>query len=632
MKRALRICVICCILAVLPLLLSGCGSGTARFEQGITEIPEKAFRNHYDLTTAEIPDTVTSIGAEAFFGCDLLRSVTIPDSVTAIGDKAFYGCTNLKEIIIPDSVTTIGKQAFYNCGLTKVVLPKHLAVLENGCFGFCKQLESVTIPDSVTKIGMESFSFCESLTEIRIPDSVTELGLGVLSDCKALTSVTLPGSLTEIPASLFSGCEALPAVTVPDRVTAIGDRAFSGCLALNGLTLPDTLTSIGGLAFFECTSLTGIRIPEAVETIGENAFLCCENLKSLEIHSGATLEDGVFTKCPEDMEVTVTGKAFPETKFKMKEGAPASADYSIRTTLGEYLKEGNDFFSAKLRERTSVVIPDTVIEIGDEAFKGHGQLRSVEIPDSVTAIGADAFRDCALLESVDLPDSVVSIGDSAFRDCSGLKSVHLPGTLMSIGSYAFSGCTELSSVSYPENPGFTLGFRVFDDTVLMNGAGALAPGSYDGAEQAEETGFSGKGLKVLPYGNGALWSDLYNTMPENVRTFDIREADCILVREIKYSESGGYVTINSETMRVEDKDTTMQNIETTIYLCFPDGRILRLGSVLKRPETSGQTFADGQIYTTVKAASSASVEEIWRKIGGFFDAEQQEQEQYESPR
>ena len=47
----------------------------------------------------------------------------------------------------------------------------------------------------------------------------------------------------------------------------------------------------------------------------------------------------------------------------------------------------------KMNNMTSIIIPDSVTEIDDEAFFGTG-LTSVTVPDSVTKIGEMAFWDC----------------------------------------------------------------------------------------------------------------------------------------------------------------------------------------------------------------------------------------------
>lgn len=63
---------------------------------------------------------------------------------------------------------------------------------------------------------------------------------------------------------------------------------------------------------------------------------------------------------------------------------------------------------------SSVVIPDGVAVIGNDAFSYCESLKSIIIPDSVTSIGESAFEGCSSLTSLVLPDSVTSIRNSSF--------------------------------------------------------------------------------------------------------------------------------------------------------------------------------------------------------------------------
>ena len=73
------------------------------------------------------------------------------------------------------------------------------------------------------------------------------------------------------------------------------------------------------------------------------------------------------------------------------------------------------------------------------------------IPNTVVSILLNAFRGCRQLTSVTIPDSVRSIGWSAFDSCSGIKSITIPASVTSISELAFDCCYDLKTVSVPNN-------------------------------------------------------------------------------------------------------------------------------------------------------------------------------------
>ena len=76
----------------------------------------------------------------------------------------------------------------------------------------------------------------------------------------------------------------------------------------------------------------------------------------------------------------------------------------------------------------SIVIPNTVTEIGSYAFSGCSGLTSITIPNSVTRIAAAAFNNCTSLTSVTIGKRVTSIGNGAFAYCTSLKEVYCKPT------------------------------------------------------------------------------------------------------------------------------------------------------------------------------------------------------------
>ncbi|MCR5324622.1 MAG: leucine-rich repeat protein [Lachnospiraceae bacterium] len=90
----------------------------------------------------------------------------------------------------------------------------------------------------------------------------------------------------------------------------------------------------------------------------------------------------------------------------------------------------------------SIVLPDSLEEIGDQAFAGCVNLKSIVIPEGVTKIGRRAFAECKLLTKVNIPKSCKAIGDYAFNGCEDLEEVNYAGKESDIefGSSVYGGC------------------------------------------------------------------------------------------------------------------------------------------------------------------------------------------------
>lgn len=179
----------------------------------------------------------------------------------------------------------------------------------------------------------------------------------------------------------LTGDVAIPEQVTADgktyTVTAIGDMA----LAYNqftGVTLPSTVTAISYGAFYQCRNLASIDLGGSVETIGYSAFQYCESL-------------------------------------------------------------------------TSIDLPETLVSIGENGFTTSG-LTSLVIPNSVTEVGTGVFAACTDLKSVVIGSSLTTLSTSMFLNDFDLTDVTVcSSTPPTLDGYVFNGMSfENATLRVPE--------------------------------------------------------------------------------------------------------------------------------------------------------------------------------------
>lgn len=114
----------------------------------------------------------------------------------------------------------------------------------------------------------------------------------------------------------------------------------------------------------------------------------------------------------------------------------------------------------------SIILPDTVIEIGKEAFKDCKQLRQVNIPRGVVRIGKEAFKYCTSLKTVNIPNGLESLGFGCFSR-SGLTQIDIPTSIRELPQLCFSCCSSLRAVSLSEGLE-SIEYRAFGGCREMN--------------------------------------------------------------------------------------------------------------------------------------------------------------------
>ena len=258
--------------------------------------------------------------------------------------------------------------------ISDVVIPSNIDGVRVVTIGYQafqnKNITSVILPETVTSLERYSFAYNSTLTHIEIPKSVISVADQVVNGC------SLPDAEAFIYARNADGSE--------DKTNLIG---YGG--ANKNPIIPEEVKIISYRAFYNC-GLLSVEIPNTVTTIAGEAFLE-NNLTHLDIPNSVT---------------NLTGNAFNNNKLVDEE----AFIYARKPSGGEDRTKVIGYGGAN---KTDVVVPDGVLEIGTQAF-AYCYIYKITLPEGLKAIGYRAFEMNNLTE-LEIPDTVTYIGSGVIN-------------------------------------------------------------------------------------------------------------------------------------------------------------------------------------------------------------------------
>ena len=311
---------------------------------------------------------------------------------------------------------------------------------------------SLVIKDGITEIGYEMFFGCENLENIVISDSVVSISRDAFKGTKYynVDSNWQDGQLY-INHALVCVKEdsAKGEFKIKDGTTVIADAAFEGCCNLSSITIPDSVTHIGADVFYNCDNLNKIDMSSNIESVGIGAFEYTAYYDNQSNWNNGALYVGAALIA---VNADLTGK------YQVKDSTRVVADEVFRACrLTEVLLPnglvniGGGYAFAYCNNLESIIIPDTVTEMGSGVFEACRNLKKVVLSNALTVVPSYAFENCENLESIYMPDSVTEIGEYAFYQCAALEKVAFSESLTTIGEMAFGECSKISSIRLPNS-------------------------------------------------------------------------------------------------------------------------------------------------------------------------------------
>ena len=159
----------------------------------------------------------------------------------------------------------------------------------------------------------------------------------------------------------------------------------------------------------QANSRSVTSVPLGASCLGGGAFYHCDKLEEVSIPSSVT---------------RIEGYAFQNTPY-------LNAFLQDRST-GPFLIVGDGILLAYNGNFPEVEIPEGVKTIAPGAFSKHGEMYSLILPSSLITIGEDAFSDCVNLAKVTGGDNLVNIEDRAFKGCP-IGTFNIPASVEKIG-------------------------------------------------------------------------------------------------------------------------------------------------------------------------------------------------------
>ena len=456
----------------------------------LTGTMDSAFNQCLSIEKLSLPSKLAVIEQRTFCGLEGLKEITIPASVTEIKEDAFFTCHSLEKAVIMNGSTEIASDAFSGVGSPTMGKSCTFYVVEGSPVEtwFKKAIEDaeneytqyelsyMEIDWKVRHIGKLQVSFIDYMSQTSENGVVWE---GSVSENHALKEVLPNGKLPSqgsadseyfefkgwfTDASQTGGekIQADPELVAVNDMTFYAEYENKQTDITHHIHTPAEKWESNELYHWHlCVDNDGAILDKAEHIYDGGTYKYSDKYRTFtckycghEIHE---VSDGQVVVTPTSAPTSVPTST-PGAGAKPGQNDAAVSEYKVSDTgngkeLTAVYSEGENA-SGKVVIRETVVIngiPCTVTGIEKGAFEGNSKVTEVVLPETVENIGDNAFKDSGI-KKITIPASVKTIGKNAFSGCGDLVKVTVKGNgITAIKDGAFSGCVKMKSFTVPSS-------------------------------------------------------------------------------------------------------------------------------------------------------------------------------------
>ncbi|MFI3229772.1 MAG: leucine-rich repeat protein, partial [Bacillota bacterium] len=465
----------------------------------------------------------------------------------------------------------------------------------------------VTLDDGTVEIR----SYTGHRSYITVPDTidgktVTSIGDFAFSGESGFKEVNLPDTLTNIGRYAFEACYNITSMIMPDSVQTIDDYAFFDCTRLANVYFGSSskLATIDNFAFRNCVALTSFEVPKSATLVSSSAFFGATNLRSITVVTGSNSyisQDGVLLNITKSTLVCYpaglsTSYTLPSTVNTIQSYAFGYAKFTEIELSNVNIIEEYAFVYASLE---SLIIPDSVVSIGESAFQSNGNLSELNIGSSLTTIDEYVFKSCSIKELF-IPNTVMEIYEGAFYG-NGITSLEFESgmVLTEISAYAFYGIAA-STITIPASV-TKIGIYAFyscsnlEELLFESGSQLKEIGgsAFSGAKSLAEINLPDGVEKIEPYAFAySIVEEIY--LPSSVTDLYNAFIGCSNLQNI-YINSGYYTSV----------DGVVYTRSYTAVVLYPIGKPNTAYTILSGVTTVGEyAFIGAKNLTSINLPSS----------------------------